>query len=393
MNDRVRILVASRSQPALKALEAALGRRPEFECTFRLISNGHTDPLHGVDRMPDVLLLRFDPTQLAELATLADMDPSKRPPLIVVGPPANPEAMRLAIRSGARDFLVEPLRPEDLITALSHIRRDPRRGAQPIGSVDVVVGAAGGVGASFIACNLAHLTAAVAQRSCLLMDLDVNYAPLAHFLDLKPERGLIEALAALESLDEHALPGYVSKHRSGLHVMCTVPKTVVLSRDVQPDRVETLLNILTMQYQQVLVDSPHHVDAINAAVFGVARSVLVVLQQSVMHVKNAARLIHILTKELGLPRERIRIVVNRYSKRGTVQLEDVRRTLDMPKVFAVPNHYELSLNSIDTAMPMFDLDKDAAVVRSLRELLTEFGHLPRAERSGLFGRLPLFTRN
>jgi pilus assembly protein CpaE len=392
MNDRIRILVVSRSQPALKALEAALARRPEFECTFRLISNGHTDPLHGVDRLPDVLLLRFDPTQLAELATLAETDPSKRPPIIVVGPPANPEAMRLAIRSGARDFLVEPLRAEDLITALGHIRREPRR-AQPIGSVDVVVGAAGGVGASFIACNLAHLTAAVAQRSCLLMDLDVNYSPLAHFLDLKPERGLIEALAALESLDEHALPGYVSKHRSGLHVMCAVPTTVVLSRDVQPDRVETLLNILTTQYQQVLVDSPHHVDAINATVFGVARSVLVVLQQSVLHVKNAARLIQILTKELGLPRDRIRIIVNRYSKRSAVQLEDVRRTLDVPKVFAVPNHYELSLNSIDTAMPLFDLDKDGAVVRSLRELLTELGHLPRTQRTGLLGRLPLFTRN
>ena len=123
----------------------------------------------------------------------------------------------------------------------------------------------------------------------------------------------------------------------------------------------------------------------NATVFGMARSVLLVLEQSVLHVKNAARLIQILTKELALPRERIRIIVNRYSKRSTVQLEDVRRTLDVPKVFAVPNHYELSLNSIDTAMPLFDLDKDAAVVRSLRELLTELGQPAACRRTGLLG--------
>lgn len=355
--------------------------------------NGHTNPLHGVDQIPDVLLLRFDPAQLAELTTLADMDPAKRPPLIVVGPPANPEAMRLAIRSGAKDFLVEPLRADDLVAALSRITREPRRDpSRASGAVDVIVGAAGGVGTSFIACNLAHLTVAVASRSCLLLDLDLNYAPLAHFLDLKPERGLMEALVVLESLDEHALQGYVTRHRSGLHVMCSVPSHVVLSRDVQSSRVEGLLQLLTTQYQHVIVDSPHQIDAVNATAFGLARSVLVVLEQSVSHVKNAARLIRILTKELGLPRDHIKVVLNRFSKRGTVGLEDVQRTLDVRGVFAVPNHYQLSLNSIDTAKPLFDLDKDAAMVRSLRELLVEVGNLPRPSRSGLLSKLPIFTR-
>src|SRR5262245_17993367 len=133
------------------------------------------------------------------------MDPASRPPLIVVGPPANAEAMRLAIRSGAQDFLVEPLQSAELIASLARVRREPRREAERApGVIDVVVGAAGGVGASFIACNLAHLTVAAAERSCLLLDLDVNYAPLTHFLDLNPERGLIEALETVETLDEHA---------------------------------------------------------------------------------------------------------------------------------------------------------------------------------------------
>lgn len=393
MTDQIRVLVVSRSQPALRGLEACLKARPELECTFRLISNGHTDPMHGITRMPDVLLLRFDPEHLAELATLAGKDPAARPPLIVVGPPANAEAMRLAIRSGAQDFLVEPLQADDLIASLARVRREPRRDAErTAGVIDVVVGAAGGVGASFIACNLAHLTVAAAARSCLLLDLDINYAPLAHFLDLNPERGLIEALDAVETLDEHALQGYVSKHRSGLNVMCTVPKSVVLSRDLQAERLAKLLQVLTTQYQHVIVDSPHHIDALNATAFGMARSVLLVLQQSVLHVKNASRLLSILTKELALPRERIRIIVNRYSKRSTVGLEDVQRSLDFPKAFAVPNHYQLSLDSIDSAMPLFDLDKDAAVVRALRDLQAELSGVTRPGRTGLLGRLPLFAR-
>ena len=391
---QLKILVASRSQPALKALETCLKGRSELECTFRVISNGHTDPLHGVTQLPDVLLLRFDAEHLAELAALAEKDPATRPQLVVVGPPANAEAMRLAIRSGAKDFLVEPLDADELVAALGRLAREPRRDTDRAnGVIDVVVGAAGGVGTSLIACNLAHLTVAAAQRSCVLVDLDVNYAPLAHFLDLNPERGLIEALEALETLDEHALQGYLSKHRSGLHVMGAVPKSVVLTKDLQAERLAKLLQVLTTQYQHVIVDSPHHIDTLNATVFGMARSILVVLEQAVLHVKNAARLLSILTKELALPRERIRIIVNRYSKRSAVELEDVQRALDCSTVVTVPNHYKLSLDSIDTAMPLFDLDKDAAVVRSLRDLQAELGGTARPGRTGLLGRLPLFARN
>jgi pilus assembly protein CpaE len=390
---QIKVLVASRSQPALRALEACLQGRPEFACTFRQINNGHTDPLHGVTRMPDVLLLRFDPEHLAELATLAEQDRAGRPPLVVVGPPVNAEAMRLAIRSGAKDYLVEPLHPDELVAALARVQGELRRDTERAsGVVDVVVGAAGGVGTSFIACNLAHLTVAAAERSCLLLDLDLNYAPLAHFLDLTPERGLTEALDALETLDEHALQGYVSKHRSGLQVMCTVPRSVVLSRDLQAERLAKLLGMLTAQYQHVIVDSPHQIDALNATVFGMARSVLLVLEQSVLHVKNSARLLSILTRELALPQERITVIVNRYNKRSAVTLEDVQRALGLPKVFTVPNHFKLSLDSIDTGMPLFDLDRDGAVVRSLSDLRAQLNGATRPGRTGLLGRLPLFAR-
>jgi pilus assembly protein CpaE len=391
--DKLRVLIASRSQTALDKLRGCLAGCPDFECSTRLISNGHTDPLHGLDQPPDVLVLRFDPHQMAELAMLADTSSAARPPLIVVGPPVNAEAMRLAIRSGAKDFLVEPLQPQEVIAALQRIHGELRRNSSRAASqIDVVIGAAGGVGASFLACNIAHLTAVAAKRSCLLLDLDLNYAPIAHFLDLQPERGLIEAIEVLETLDEHAIPGYVSRHRSGLHVMSTVQKTVVLSRDLPAERLAALLNVLSTRYQHVLVDSPHYIDTHNAAVLGMARSVLLVLQQSVMHVKNAARLMHILNHELAVPRERIRIVVNRFNKRSTVQLEDIQRALDVPSLLTVPNHYRLSLDSIDTATPLFDIDKDAAVARSLLDLQAEIGGRERTARSGLLSRLPLFAR-
>lgn len=391
--DSLKVLVACRSQVALGALETILGQEPSFSCTFKLIVNGHTDPLHGVDFVPDILLLRFDAEHLAELATLAEYSSAQRPALVVIGPAGSADATRLAVRSGARDILFEPVRTEELIASLvrvgSELRRHSNRGG---GTIDSVIGAAGGVGASFIACNLAHLYASSARKSTLLLDLDTTYAPLAHFLDVKPERGLMEVLAEVDTLDEHALKGYVSRHRSGLNVLSTVPDADVLSSLPHPERLTSLLRFLPSQYQHVVIDVPHRIDAVGAATLDASRHILIVLEQSVLHVKNGVKLIRVLTRELGIPRERIRAVVNRFSKRSAVTLDDIDKSLDCGRSVVVPNQYQLSIDSIDSAVPVFEMDKAGPVVRSLLDLQADLAGAARTSRSGLFGRIPLFAR-
>jgi pilus assembly protein CpaE len=391
--DPIKVLVTSRSQAALRTLQATLAPERSVTCTFHLIVNGHTDPMYGVDYVPDVVLLRFDAEHLAELTTLAESTTTPRPALVVLGPAGSTEGARLAVRSGARDFLFEPVRTEELVASLVRVGCEQRQAANRTqGSIDSIIGAAGGVGTSFIACNLAHLLATEAHRSCLLLDLDTAYSPLTHFLDLKPQRGLLEALDEIDSLDEHALKGYVSRHRSGLALLCAVPTAEVLSREFQAERLTGLLRLLSKQYQHVVVDVPHRIDAAGAATLGMSRNILIVLEQSVLHVKNAVKLLRILTKELGIPRERIRAVVNRFNRRGSVTTDDIGKSLNLDKTITVPNHYQLSIDSIDTAVPLFELDKDGPVVRSLLDLEADLAGATRTVRGGILGRIPLFTR-
>jgi len=387
--DKVRVLVTGRSQPALRGLQELLADRVELACTFKLINNGHTDPLYGIDFTPDVVLLRFDAEHLAELVTLAEAGSTGRPPLVVIGPPGSSDATRLAIRAGTRDFLFEPVKVDELVASLVRIGREQKPAEERVhgGTVDAVVGAAGGVGTSFIACNLAHLLSVTARRSCVLVDMDLHYAPLAHFLDLKPQRGLVEALDAVDTLDEHALNGYVMRHRSGLSLLGASPEAAVFAREVKADRLTSLMQLLTAQYQNVVVDVPHQLDPMGASALGMARHVLVVLEQSVLHVKNSAKLLRVLTKELGIAPDRIRVVLNRFSRRSNVTVEDIERALDFGKVTTLPNHYQLSLDSIDTAKPLLDLDKDAPVLQGLFDLQADLIGTTRTAKSGLLGRL------
>lgn len=393
MRTRLKVLLASRSAPALKALGASFVNIPDVDCVAKLVSNGHSDPLHNVSPLPDVLLLRFDTEHLAELAALAGSDPAARPPLIVVGPAGSAEAVRLAIRAGAKDFLPEPLDSRELAGAIERIRTDLKRSAPaPAGDVTAVVGAAGGVGASFLACNLALSLAAERDSSVLLVDLDFTYAPLAGFFDLHPVRGLLEALGEVEALDEHALAGYVARHASGLRVIGAAGEAPALSREVDPSRLALLLNVLAAWHRHVILDVPRHLDGPGATALGMAKHVLVVVQQSVAQLRSAVRLTNVLTREIGIDRERIRIVVNRWQKRATVGLEDIQQALEAPTI-AVPNHYAAALASIDSGIPLIQADVTSPVARAVQQLKESIGGAVPVARAGFLRRaLPMFSR-
>jgi pilus assembly protein CpaE len=394
MAHKLKVLLASRSAEALKRLEAGLAGAPGLAVTSRLISNGHTDPLHGLQSNPDVLVLRFDADSLAELATLAQSGPDNRPPLIVVGPAGSPEAMRLAIRSGARDFLAEPLNAEEFVAALERLRHEPRRPDVPRQPADVMVvlGAAGGVGTSFVACNLAQAFAVQAGAPTLLMDMDFNCAPLTGLLDLNPERGLPAALAEVEYLDQHALAGYVTRHRSGLHLMGAPSKTTLFARDLDQNRFASLMAIVCERYRWVVVDGSHALTELSATTLGMSKAVVLVVQQSVIQLRQAARMMRILFSEFGIPDDRVTVVVNRHSKRSEVTLEDIQRTLAREKLVVLPNAYKSVAASIDGGMPLLDLEPASPVAKAIVDLHKDLCGTPRAEKTGLLRRaLPMFS--
>ena len=394
MVHKLKVLLASRSAEALKRLEAGLARAPGLTVATRLISNGHTDPLHGIQMHPDVLVLRFDADSLAELATLAQSNPEHRPPLIVVGPSGSPEAMRLAVRSGARDFLAEPLNADEFVTALERLRHEPRRTEthrQPA-DVMVVLGAAGGVGTSFLSCNLAQAFAVQTGAETLLVDLDFNSAPLTSFLDLNPERGLPAALAEVEYLDQHALAGYVTRHRSGLHLFGAPSKSTLFSRDLDQNRFASLMGIICARYRWVVVDGSHVLNELSATTLGMSKAVVLVVQQSVVQLRQAARTMRILFSELGIPDDRVTVVVNRYSKRAEVSLDDIQKTLAREKLVVLPNAYKSVAASIDGGVPLLDFEPASPVAKAIVELYRDLCGTPRAEKTGLLRRaLPMFT--
>lgn len=388
------VLLVSRSAPALQTMQAALRGNRGLHVSTRLMSNGHADPLHGLTAVPDVLVLRFDDAHLAELGALAEMDAARRPAVVLIGPLGNAEAMRLAFRCGARDFLTEPLDPVELVGALERIGTEARRPDQrPIGTLTAFIGAGGGVGTSLLAANVGHQIAA-SQRDAMIVDTDLQFGAIAQLLDLDPGLGILGALDAVETLDGVALDGFAARHASGLRVLSTSGDARVDARHVSPERLVMLCETALRYHDHVIVDVPRGLDERGATVCGIAQSVFLVLQQSVVHVRNAVRMKRTLVEAVGIPEERIHVVVSRHSKNAAVSADDVQQSLRCERVLLVPNHYKSAHESVDTGVPLAELDPNGPISRALTDLVATAAGQAQAERpqSLLRRALPMFTR-
>lgn len=389
MADPIRILIASRSPATLERLQQALAPASHCSVAGKLVVNGHSDPLEGLTRLPDILVLAVANSASGELEAHLRRDPSQRCPLIVVSAAPDPVVMRLAMQAGARDFLTEPLDDSELLAAVLHIAAEQRQRpgqTAPRSRSTVFMNASGGSGATFLATSIAHLLQVNSHRDTVLVDLDLQFGPVPHYLDVHPKRDLIQALGAAGELDQMALQGYLTAHGSGLHILSATESPATLDRDTVGEQLHVLHELLAVRFDHLVYDVPGQLDAAGVTALQHASDVVIVMQQSLPSLRNAVRLVGLLGEALSIPRERMAIVINRYRKGADVTQQDVERALENHRIVCIPNHYQSVSESIAMGMPIYDHARTSPVIRPLLELEELLGGLGVTQPKSLFAK-------
>jgi pilus assembly protein CpaE len=304
-----------------------------------------------------------------------------------VGSASDTNVMRLAMQAGARDLLPLPLVEEDLLAALSRINRDHRTTSSSTeASLTAFINAKGGCGATLLACNVAHTFTAVSGRRVALLDFDLQFGAVPLYFDLFPKRGVLQAFENIEGLDEMALDGYMVRHSSGLKILGHAADDALPMQTVAPNHAGRLLSLALRAHDHVVVDLPRRIDPISASVMERAQQVVLVVQQSVTTLRDATRLINCLRRDLGVGRDRIVPVVNRYEKNSAITLEDIRSSLGCGELSLIPNDFRTVSQCIDTGTPLVEHARSAGITKAVMELETRLGGTAAAERPSLLAR-------
>src|SRR5260370_14906378 len=95
-----RVLIVGRASAAIETLKAYLQGSAGLDVRGHVITNGHVDPLEGIDFTPDIVLLHFDAKRTTELSAWTARPKESQPILIVLASRRARDTPRLSVPSG-----------------------------------------------------------------------------------------------------------------------------------------------------------------------------------------------------------------------------------------------------------------------------------------------------
>ncbi|MEW6440388.1 MAG: AAA family ATPase [bacterium] len=366
-----------KSPQARKALEQILEHREEFEIQ---------KPDDG--RRPGLLIFELgSPPDEDFLQVQALIDSGAADEVFLTSGLLSQEVLLRAIRTGAKEFLSQPLQTEELQQALDQFkkrREEPRqRGPRRMGQIFHVIGSKGGIGSTTIAVNLAvALAEGKKTHSVALMDMNMPFGEIPLFLEIAPRYHWGEAIKNSARLDESFLTNILVRHSSGVHVLPS-PASVDYYDPRTLETLERLLGLLRRMFDIVVLDGGHSLGGMSLRLLELSDQILLVSVLSLPCLTNAQKILNILRDLRHPPGERVRVVVNRYLKNSDITLKVARESIHQDVYWTVPNDYRTTMSAINQGKPIAQLAPRTPIARSLRDLAATLLEQPAHPEKGV----------
>lgn len=317
-----------------------------------------------------------------------EQTPAQTPaPLLLVGDPlpAEPAAEPAPVAAETPEPMAPPA-PTAEPTPPQARAPLPGRGGRD-GVILAVQGMAGGTGASTFATNLAWELATPAGRDApkvCLIDLDFQYGAIATYLDLTRKEAVFELLSDMAHIDDDVVFQAMAQFRDRLSVM-TAPSDMLPLDVVGPDDLGRLFDILTNQFDFVVVDMPHTIVAWTETVLHRAHVYFVPLELDLRTAQNVQRLLRALKAE-GLPFEKLRYLLNRAPKftdlNGKARLKRMAESLGIAIEVQLPDGGAQVTQANDHGQPLALIAPKNPLRREIEKLARSLLDLNRVADTG-----------
>lgn len=321
--------------------------------------------------------------------------------IIGVSGRSDPQTIIAAMRAGCNQFVCTPIDEEDLHKAIDAIRaglsvRSARVDETVHAKRICVIGSSGGAGATTIACNLAVELAHITNRTCALVDMNLEFGDVGCVFDCSPQFTMADVCRDDVEVDRLMLANAI--HELPCRVaLLTRPENIDDAHSIAPEGVKITLDVLSEMYPFTVVDLPRTYSFMSAAAVNESDHILIVTQLSVPNIRNAARIYDCLLK-MGANRESIEIVLNRFKANfERIAPDEVETHFKRPIFAMIPNDYRRVQSSLDLGHPVlsdepYNSPTRAAIQDMARKLAArpnDAGEVPAtaAASSGLLGRI------
>jgi len=336
---------------------------------------------------PSVVLLDQSITGLDVVSVVEELQAaSPDSGVIVLVDAPDTDLVRRLMRAGAKDYLVKPASPEDILNAVRSVHQTVQKQRAAFGTATAETGMTrgnviavyspqGGAGKSMLAANLgvslAKATGAKTNKGRVaLLDLNLQFGDIDLMLNLTPENTIAGLSQKGHSgLDAELVEQYLTTHEeSGLRVL-VAPSTPQYAESITVYTVEQVIDALRDSYQYVIVDTPAQLQDTTLAALDAATTILLLTTLDLLALHKTRTALDMLRQLYAS--EKIWLVLNRANSDVGISLQDVEATLGVPMRAQIPSDGRIVVTSINEGKPFVTSAPDTAIARRISTLTFE----------------------
>jgi pilus assembly protein CpaE len=335
---------------------------------------------------PDVVLMDINmPDMDGIAATEAIRAKQQAVQVIILSVQSDQNYMRRAMLVGARDFLTKPPMGNELISAIrragemAKTEREKASRVQAVslpgsigtasgfggshGKIVVVYSPKGGTGCTTVAVNLA-LALTDSGTKIALVDGNLQFGDVAVFLNEQGKNTVVDLAPRADELDAEIVEEVMVKHSaSGLRILAA-PNRPEYAEKVSSGQFAKMLEYLTQLYDYVIVDTTPMLSDVTLATVDVSDLILLITTQDIPSIKNC-RLFLDLLLNLGIKRDRVVFIMNRFDKKVNITPDRVADNLKQEVSYVLPIDDTTAVKAVNRGVPFVLDNKSQPIARGI----------------------------
>ena len=282
------------------------------------------------------------------------------------------DAILRSLRAGASEFLHAPFDANVHIEAVARINRllrpEPLGNEQP-GSIIAFSSAKPGSGASTLSAQTAFALRRTTGKRVLLADFDLMGGMIGFYLKLTNTKSLLDAIQFAENMSESAWPTFVSDC-DGVDIL-PAPEAPYAGL-VDAARLHAVLEHARMNYDWVVIDLPVIFQRLSLMTISESDRTFLVSTPELPSLHLARKAVNLLD-QLGFPKDRFQIMVNRIDKRDEINGADIEKLFNCAVHSRIPNDYFSLHRAVTLGQPVDGHCELGKAIENLADRLTGNG--------------------
>ncbi|MCJ7624203.1 MAG: response regulator [Anaerolineaceae bacterium] len=389
MNEITRVLLVEVLPRVAQKLTQFLEQLENVELIENSINNSEAAIEKVHESITDVVLLELD---LPGLNGIQCTEIIRRDfphiQVVILSEISSAETVRLAMRAGASDFIntknitfeelssvieraSEMARREKLqafqrtsVAREAHIEK--RTGSDKAGKVIAVYSPKGGTGVSTIAVNLAYAFRSSYSRVAVV-DVNLQYGDIAVLYNQVATRSIADLAVRIQDLDEELINNVLVRNElTGVDIL-PAPSKPELAENIDGSTIGLIIEQMRNMFDFVIINTSSYLTDSGLNALNLCDLIILVTIQQVAAVRSTRSFLTLM-KELGIMREKIMMVMNRFDPSSTITPKKVNEMVNMEVVQTIPLDIRTAERSANLGIPFTFDYKNIQISKSIYAL-------------------------